>query len=136
MDPGTLNLLERLTDPEHRGYGMTQPHRFVTAAVSYLRVTAARYPDNAELLGLVDELLAGSEDFVRLWNSQELRIEHHNHQEIQHPKVGPIDLDFDVLIVPGQDHQLIIFTAEPDSRACRTLQLLEVIGTQHMDITT
>ncbi|WP_326719853.1 hypothetical protein OHT59_10380 [Streptomyces sp. NBC_00243] len=42
---------------------MTQPHRFVTAAVSYLRVATGRYPGNAELLGLVDELLVGSEDF-------------------------------------------------------------------------
>ncbi|MFJ1610051.1 helix-turn-helix transcriptional regulator [Streptomyces sp. NPDC088253] len=181
VDPGTLNLLERLTDagalvldntcrvlawnplaaalfedfsaltgsdrnvirryflhpdPEHRGYGMTQPHRFVTAAVSYLRVATARYPDNAELHALVDELLVGSEDFARLWNSHELRIEHHDHQEIQHPQVGSIELDFDVLTVPGQDQQLIILTAEPDSRAYRTLQLLKVIGTQRMDIAT
>ncbi|MCT9108763.1 helix-turn-helix transcriptional regulator [Streptomyces mirabilis] len=181
VDPGTLNLLERLTDagalvldntcrvlawnplaaalfedfsaltgpdrnvirryflhsdPEHRGYGMTQPHRFVTAAVSYLRVATARYPDNVELRTLIDELLGGSEDFARLWNSHELRIEHHHQQEIQHSQVGPIDLDFDVLTVPGQDQQLIIFTAEPDSRAYRTLQLLKVIGTQRMDIPT
>lgn len=177
VDPGTLNLLERLTDagalvldntcrvlawnplaaalfedfsaltgPDRNvirryflhpdAYGMAQPHRFVTAAVSYLRVATARYPDSAELRALVDELLAGSEDFARLWNSHELRIEHHNHQRIQHPQVGPIDLDFDVLTVPGQDQQLVIFTAEPDSRAYRTLQLLKVIGTQRMDIAT
>ncbi|MEV0485228.1 helix-turn-helix transcriptional regulator [Streptomyces sp. NPDC050508] len=181
VDPGTLNLLERLTDAgalvldntcrvlawnplaaalfedfsaltgpdrnvirryflhpdaEHHAYGMTRPHRFVTAAVSYLRVATARYPDNAELRTLVDELLTGSEDFARLWYSHELRIEHHNHQEIRHPQVGPIDLDFDVLTVPGQDQQLVIFTAEPDSRAYRTLQLLKVIGTQRMDIAT
>ncbi|WP_442812283.1 hypothetical protein [Streptomyces sp. NBC_00243] len=54
---------------------------------------------------------------------------------MQHLKVGPIDPDFDVLAVPGQDRRLIIFTAEPDS-PCRTLQLLKVIGTQRMDITT
>jgi transcriptional regulator with XRE-family HTH domain len=177
VDPGTLNLLERLTDagalvldntcrvlawnplaaalfedfsaltgPDRNvirryflhpdAYGMAQPHRFVTAAVSYLRVATARYPDSAELRALVDELLAGSEDFARLWNSHELRIEHHNHQRIQDPQVGPIDLDFDVLTVPGQDQQLVIFTAEPDSRAYRTLQLLKVIGTQRMDIAT
>ena len=179
VDPGTLNLLERLTDagalvldntsrvlawnplaaalfedfsaltgsdrnvirryflhPEQHAYGMTEPHRFVTAAVSYLRVATARYPDNVELRSLVDELLAGSEDFGRLWNSHELRIEHHDHQVIRHPQVGPIDLDFDVLTVPGQDQQLIIFTAEPDSRAYRTLQLLKVIGTQRMDVAT
>jgi transcriptional regulator with XRE-family HTH domain len=177
VDPGTLNLLERLTDagalvldntcrvlawnplaaalfedfsaltgPDRNvirryflhpdAYGMAQPHRFVTAAVSYLRVATARYPDSAELRALVDELLAGSEDFARLWNSHELRIEHHNHQRIQHPQVGPIDLDFDVLTVPGQDQQLVIFTAEPDSRAYRTLQLLKVIGAQRMDVAT
>jgi hypothetical protein len=38
--------------------------------------------------------------------------------------------------VPGQDQQLIIFTAEPGSRAYQALQLLKVIGTQRMDIAT
>ncbi|MEU9898501.1 helix-turn-helix transcriptional regulator [Streptomyces phaeochromogenes] len=181
VDPGTLKLLERLTDagalvldntcrvlawnplaaalfedfaalngadrnvirryflhPDsvRRGYGTAEPNRFVTAAVSYLRVAAARYPDSAELRALIDELLAGSEDFTRLWNSHELRIDHHHHMEIRHPQVGPVELDFDILTVPGQDQQLIIFTAEPDSSAYRALQLLNVLGIQRMDIPT
>ncbi|MDX6356515.1 MAG: hypothetical protein QOF98_3418 [Streptomyces sp.] len=123
-------------DTVRRGYGMTGPHKFVTAAVSYLRVAAARYPDSAELRTLIDELLAGSADFARLWNSHELRIEHHIHQQVQHPQVGDIELEFDVLSVPDTDQQLVIFTAEPGSRAYRTLQLLKVIGTQRMDTVT
>jgi transcriptional regulator with XRE-family HTH domain len=122
-------------DAAQRGYGMTRPHRFVTAAVSYLRVAAARYPDSGELRALIDELLEGSEDFARLWNSHELRIEHHSHQEIRHPQVGAIELEFDVLSVPDTDQQLVIFTAEPGSRAYQTLQLLKVVGTQRMDAT-
>ncbi|MER7186466.1 hypothetical protein ABT404_44590 [Streptomyces hyaluromycini] len=39
---------------------------------------------------MADELLAGSGDFARLWNSHELRVDHHNHQKVQHPQVGPI----------------------------------------------
>jgi hypothetical protein len=65
------------------------------------------------------ELLAASDAFARLWNSHELRIEHHEHQVVRHPTVGSIALAFDVLTVPGQDQQLVIFTAEPGSRRTR-----------------
>ncbi|MGS2642683.1 MmyB family transcriptional regulator [Streptosporangium sp. LJ11] len=87
-------------DPEHRHYGMGGPERFVVTAVSYLRLAVTRYPDDPELKLLVDELVAGSEEFARLWNSHRFHIERHLHQTVRHPQVGPIELDFDVLTVP------------------------------------
>jgi hypothetical protein len=106
----------------------------VVTSVSYLRVAMARYPRNGEIRALVDELVAGSAEFARLWESQELRIEHHARERFTHPRVGEVELDFDILTVPGQDQQLIIFTAEPGSRAYETLRLLKVIGTRRADV--
>ncbi|GAA3102488.1 hypothetical protein GCM10017687_12100 [Streptomyces echinatus] len=105
----------------------------MTTAVSYLRVAATHYPDSAELRSLIAELTATSADFARLWNSQELRIDHHVRQVFLHPQVGPIELDFDVLTVPDRDQQVVIFTAEPGSSAHQNLQLLKVMDTQRMD---
>lgn len=133
------NLLRRIflnPDRDHAAYGITDHRRFMTSAVSYLRVGTSRYPDNAELRSLIAELLAGSKDFAELWNSQELRIDHHARQVVQHPQVGPIELDFDILTVPDRDQQVVLFTAEPGSDAYRNLQLLKVIGTQRMDAPT
>lgn len=139
LRPPDRNILRRIflgTDGEPgRGpvYGVTDPERFMTSAVSYLRLATTRYPDSAELHSLIAELLAGSAEFARLWNSQELRIEHHARQVFHHPRVGPIELAFDILTLPDRDQQLMLYTADPGSPAYRTLQLLKVIGTQRMD---
>ncbi|WP_204049116.1 helix-turn-helix transcriptional regulator [Microbispora siamensis] len=119
-------------DPEQRHYGMGSPERFVVTAVSYLRVAVTRYPDSRELKSLVEELLAGSEEFARLWNSQRFHIERHLRHTVRHPRVGPIELDFDVLTVPDQEQQVVIFTAEPGSPAYESLQFLKVIGAEQV----
>ncbi|MEO3807784.1 helix-turn-helix transcriptional regulator [Sphaerisporangium sp. B11E5] len=121
-------------DPGRRHYGMGTPERFVVTAVSYLRVAATRYPGNPELKALIADLLAGSEEFARLWNSHHFHIDRHLQQTVHHPQVGPIDLDFDVLTIPDQEQQVVIFTAAPDSPAYRSLQLLRIIGPQPVTV--
>jgi transcriptional regulator with XRE-family HTH domain len=129
------NLLRRIfLNQDHGKYGIATDRRLMVSAVSYLRLAATRYPDNAELRALIADLLAGSTDFAQLWNSQRLRIDHHQRQVFQHPQVGAIELDFDILTVPDREQQVVIFTAEPGSDAYRDLQLLRVIGTQRLDV--
>jgi len=117
-------------DSTRRGYGMGESPQFARTAVSYLRVAAARYPHNKEIGNLIRDLLAGSPDFARLWLDQELRIDHHSHQVIDHPAVGRLELDFDILTLPDRDQQVVLFTAEPGSPVHHALELLGVIGTQ------
>ena len=130
---GDRNVLRRIFLEPGGGYGVAGNRRLLTTAVSYLRVATTRYPGNAELRSLIDELLAGSADFTRLWNSHELRIDHHARQVFHHPQAGPIELDFDILSVPDADQQVVIFTAEPGSDSFRRLQFLNVIGAQRVD---
>ena len=90
------NTLRRIfLNQDHDKYGITTDRRLVVSAVSYLRLATTRYPDNAGLRALIADLLAGSADFAQLWNSQQLRIDHHQRQVFQHPQVGAIELDFD-----------------------------------------
>lgn len=81
---------------------------------------------------LVAELVVGSEDFARLWDSHQFRVDRHLRQTVRHPQVGEIELDFDVLTAPDQEQQVVIFTADPESPAYWSLQLLKVISTQRM----
>ena len=134
---GDRNFVRRYflhPDPARRGYGMAEKPQLAGIAVSYLRIAASRYPRNAELRGLIRELLAGSPEFARLWSDQELRTEHHSRQVIDHPAVGRLELDFEVLTLPDRDQQVVIFTAEPGSSVYRALELLRVIGTQDLMI--
>lgn len=129
------NLVRRFflhPDPARRGYGMGNPPQFARTAVSYLRVAATRYPRSIEIRDLIRDLLAGSPEFAQLWHDQELRIEHHSHQVLDHPAVGRLELDFEILTLPDRDQQLVLFTAEPGSPVYRALELLRVIGTQDL----
>jgi hypothetical protein len=138
LPPGQERNLVRCyflhSDPDRPPLGLGGSDRFAVTAVSYLRLAATRYPYSRELKILVAELLAGSEDFADLWNSHQLRIDRHLRQTVRHPEVGLIELDFDVLTVPDQEQQVIIFTADPESPAYQALQLLKVIGTQRMTV--
>jgi transcriptional regulator with XRE-family HTH domain len=122
-------------DAGRRGYGIANARGFARTAVSYLRVAATRYPHNSEIRELIRDLLAGSTEFAELWESQELRIEHHSEEVIDHPVIGRLTLDFEILSLPGEDQQMVMFTAEEGSPVHRALELLRVIGTQDMAIT-
>ncbi len=51
---------------------------------------------------------------------------------IDHPDVGPLTLDCDVLRVDTNDLRILVYSAEPGSEAAEKLRLLSVLGTQSL----
>jgi hypothetical protein len=51
---------------------------------------------------------------------------------VNHPELGAIALDCDVLTVPGSDLRIVVYTAAPGSDAAEKLRLLSVVGLQSM----
>jgi hypothetical protein len=49
---------------------------------------------------------------------------------IDHPEVGAITLDCDILSVVGPDLRIMVYTAEPGTEDGERLALLAVLGTQ------
>ncbi|MFJ9870007.1 helix-turn-helix transcriptional regulator [Streptomyces sp. NPDC101165] len=131
------NLLRRaFLGPSPHGrrlYGVSDADAFARASSQRLRAAAARYPDDPELTGLIGELLAGSEEFARLWASHDVSAEPTLCKTFQHPVVGPVTVDCDVLHITDRDQQVVIYTAAPGSPSEEALRLLSVIGTQRMD---
>jgi transcriptional regulator with XRE-family HTH domain len=103
---------------------------FEATLVADMRDAQARYPGDPRLRRLLAELRSGSERFARLWN--EGAVGHHEsaRKTIEHPQVGPIDLDCDILTIEGSGLHLMVYTAEPGSEAADRLALLAVLGTQ------
>ncbi|MBE1532116.1 MmyB family transcriptional regulator [Actinomadura algeriensis] len=99
-----------------------------------MRATAARYPDDREVAGLVDELVSGSARFARLWVDHEVSAEPSLRKTLAHPLVGPLTLDCDVLDIADRDQRVVIYSAEPGSPEEEALRLLSVVGTQRMDV--
>jgi transcriptional regulator with XRE-family HTH domain len=119
------NLL-RMTflDPEGRRFYVDWD-RAAEASVANLRAASAGDPDDPALVALVDELTAGSSDFVALWNSHSVRGKTHEAKEFHHTAVGSLTLSYQAFAVssaPGQ--QLVVYQAEPGSPSAQGLTLL------------
>ena len=81
---------------------------------------------------MVGELSAQSPRFRELWESADLNPPHTTSKRkvVDHPAVGPIALDCDVLIVATDDVRIMMYTAEPGTEDAERLELAIVLGTQ------
>jgi transcriptional regulator with XRE-family HTH domain len=106
--------------------------RFESRLVADLRMTAARYPADREVKRLIAELTARSPRFAGLWETGEVGSaqDHSRHKIIDHPGVGLIALDCDILIAAGDDLRIMVYTAEPGTQDAERLALAVVLGTQ------
>jgi transcriptional regulator with XRE-family HTH domain len=104
--------------------------RFGQSAVADLRSATARYPDDEGLRQLVADLRAASPRFATLWESGIVGTHREAHKTFDHPDVGLITVDCDVLTVDGSDLRIVAYTAPAGSEAAEKLRLLSVIGTQ------
>ncbi|MDQ0758227.1 helix-turn-helix transcriptional regulator [Streptomyces canus] len=121
--------------PEGRRlYGVSDAEEFAVSSVQHLRAASARYPDDPELTGLVEELLDGSEEFARLWAAHDVASRPTLCKTFDHPVVGPVAVNCDVLDIADRDQRVVIYTATPGSPSEEALRLLSVVGTQRLDV--
>jgi transcriptional regulator with XRE-family HTH domain len=103
---------------------------FAAALVADLRAAAGRYPADTALRRLVAGLRANSPRFAELWDTGAVGAHESAHKTIDHPHVGAVTLDCDILTVAGSDVRLMIYTAEPGTEDAERLALITVLGTQ------
>lgn len=115
-------------------FGDVATKEFARETTADLRAATGRYPDDPSIAGLVADLLAGSEEFARIWAKHEVATQQSLCQTIYHPTVGQIDTICEVLVIPERDQRVVLYTAEPGSPSEDALRLLDVIGTQSLDI--
>ena len=106
------------------------------ALVGDLRAASERYPEDRRLQRLTAELREESELFAELWDSGVLGRHEGARKTIDHPLVGPLTLDCDVLAVAGSDLRVMVYTAQPGTEDADRLALLTVLGTQELGTET
>lgn len=117
--------------PGTRARHTTESRReFEAALVADLRAAASRYSADPRLRRLVAELRANSDRFAELWDTGTVGRHEAARKTIDHPQVGPVTLDCDVLTVAGSDLHIVIYTAAPGTEDAERLSLLTVLGTQ------
>ena len=97
------------------------------AVVSDLRRATGRFPHDTRLAELIRDLSAGNERFAELWATGTVAAHREDHKTIEHPSVGPVTVDCDVLTDGDSELKIVIMTAVPGS-ADETKLRLAVIG--------
>jgi transcriptional regulator with XRE-family HTH domain len=104
---------------------------FEESLVADLRATTSRYPHDPDLATLITRLNRSSR-FSLLWSRRSVGGHQSSHKLVQHPDVGDLALNSDVLTTQGTDLRLVIYTPQPNTDARSKLELLAAIGVQRM----
>ncbi|MFJ2479240.1 helix-turn-helix domain-containing protein [Pseudomonas sp. NPDC087598] len=95
--------------------------------VAFLRMDTARFPDDPRLASLIGELSLRDEDFRRWWATHLVASPTCGSKTFQHPQVGKLSLDWQMLsCTESPDQAIIVMTAAPGSEASESLKKLTV----------
>ncbi|MFC4145333.1 helix-turn-helix transcriptional regulator [Micromonospora mangrovi] len=86
-----------------------------SAVVSDLRRATGRFPESPRLTGLIRLLTTGNARFAELWAAGAVGAHREDHKIVQHPAVGPIAVDCDVITDGDAERKIVVLTAAPES---------------------
>ena len=98
------------------------------AVVSDLRRATGRFPHDGRLAALIRDLNAGSRRFAELWATGKVAAHREDHKTIDHPSVGPVTVDCDILTDGDSELKIVIMTAVPGSEDETKLRLTTIAG--------
>jgi transcriptional regulator with XRE-family HTH domain len=95
------------------------------AVISYIRMEAARKPDDPRLAELIGDLSIRDSQFRQWWAGHHVALKRRGARTYNHPVVGEITLEWDTLTSDADpDQQLIVYTAQPGSPSEQALRIL------------
>jgi transcriptional regulator with XRE-family HTH domain len=89
--------------------------RFTRSTVADLRAAYARFPGDPGIESLVTELLGLSPLFAEMWAERDVEVRRGMVKRVDHPVVGPIEFDCQVLHVADSDQTVIVYCPAPGS---------------------
>ena len=81
----------------------------------------------------MSRLTAASAEFRELWAQQEVAVRRTTRKVVEHPEVGRLELQCDVVLSVESGQRLVLFRAQPGTGTAERLDLLRTLGTQHLD---
>ncbi|MFG1928048.1 helix-turn-helix transcriptional regulator [Cryptosporangium sp. NPDC048952] len=96
---------------------------FEESMVADLRTTAGRYPNDPDVAALIARLLQVPR-FRELWERRSVAEHQSAHKIVEHPEVGDVDLDSDILLTHGSNLRVVVYTPRPGTDARGKLDFL------------
>jgi transcriptional regulator with XRE-family HTH domain len=142
-NPGGLAIFHGLADwpPERRNltrYLFLHPaarslwadwEGIAAGHVAHLRSIAGQDPGGQDITGLVEGLLAESEDFARFWSRYDVKPRSAGDKRFQHPTAGRMTLCYENLPLAGAGGQrLIVYLARPGTADHDAMALLDKLA--------
>ncbi|OBF36829.1 transcriptional regulator [Mycobacterium sp. ACS1612] len=100
-------------DPQMRSFYRNW-EKLTAWTVSFIRALLGQHSDPA-LTALIDELAERSPQFRLLWARHGVTQEALGVMLINHPQVGPLDLNYQQMLLPKTGHWFVAYWAEPGS---------------------
>jgi hypothetical protein len=100
------------------------------AFVADLRASVYRRGNDPVAAALVSDLLELSPEFGSLWELHEVASLRSSLKTYQHPQVGVLEMQCDVVLSPDTGRRLIVLRPQPGTDSAERLDLLRVVGTQ------
>jgi transcriptional regulator with XRE-family HTH domain len=97
-----------------------------------LRTAYVKYGPSSRVGDIVDALADESPEFAKLWAAHEVNSVHSYEKRLQHPEVGVMTVQCQLLHDHEQGQSLLVYTATPGTESYQKLQLLSVIGNQRI----
>jgi transcriptional regulator with XRE-family HTH domain len=130
-DPLTRPVRERnmawrafLGLPTHVVRTAAEQRQVEEAIVADLRSSSGRYPDDPGLVELITDLLEISPRFRSLWSARHVGVYDQEHKTIEHPELGVLEVDCDILTTHRNDLRVVVYTAVPGSVSAKALDEL------------
>ena len=98
------------------------------AVVSDLRRATGRFPHDRRLAGLIKDLTDGNARFAELWAQGTVSAHREDHKIVEHPGVGPITVDCNVLTDGDAELKIVILTAASGTEDETKLRLAAIAG--------
>ncbi|MEY9858224.1 transcriptional regulator with XRE-family HTH domain [Catenulispora sp. GAS73] len=106
----------------------SDPDMVDRAVVADLRRATGRFPKDRRLAGLIADLSAGNARFAQLWASGTVGAHREDHKRIEHPSVGTVTVNCDVLGDGDTELKIVVMTAAPGSEDETKLRLAVIAG--------
>ncbi|MBL1077736.1 helix-turn-helix domain-containing protein [Nocardia sp. 2] len=109
---------------DHPQWSNESTRCFARSTVADLRAAYARYPGNPALSSLVTELLGTSTRFADMWHAHEVEVRRAHHKRVDHPALGLLEFECQVMHISDTDQRMIVYCAPPGSRTADVFRTL------------